>query len=190
MAARVSQENSSNLYKSRQRNVANKGAANRLSSPVNTITRPATEPSSPPTSWARLTPAPCAPTPNNAPRANGVRNGSHLSSTPPSKAPNTPVNITNTAVSSGTPPRSEDIGMANGVVIERDTRGIVTALSSALAKPNEVPMDAALPATMPSSKADQYRASKRRCCQIGTANATVTGPSTSISQWVSRAYSA
>src|SRR5450830_406165 len=192
MAARVSQENSLNLYKLRQRNVANKGAANRLSNPVNTITSPATEPSSPPTSCARLTPAPWAPTPNNAPRAKGVRSGNHLSSTPPSMAPNTPVNITNTAVSSGTPPRSEDTGMANGVVIERGNKDRVTELfnANALASPNEVPMEAALPATIPSSNADQWRANKRRCCQIGTANATVTGPSTSINQCVSVAYSA
>ena len=72
-------------------------------------------------------------------------------------APNTPVNITNTAVSSGTPPRSDDTGMANGVVIERGTSDRVTELSSAsaLARPNEVPMDATLPATMPSTNADQ-----------------------------------
>jgi hypothetical protein len=78
------------------------------------------------------------------------------------------------------------------VVIERGTNDIVTALSraSALAKPKEVPMDAALPASIPRSNADQCRINNWRCCQIGMANATVTGPSTSISQWVSVAYSA
>ncbi|MNN80687.1 hypothetical protein D3C81_1974410 [compost metagenome] len=82
--------------------------------------------------------------------------------------------------------------MANGVVIERGTSDSVTELSSAsaLASQNEVPIDAALPATMPNSSADQCRISKRRCCQIGTANATVTGPSTRISQWVLLEYSA
>ena len=63
-------------------------------------------------------------------------------------------------------------------------------IASALASQNEVPIDAALPATMPNSSADQCRISKRRCCQIGTAKATVTGPSTSISQWVLLEYSA
>lgn len=43
---------------------------------------------------------------------------------------------------------------------------------------------------MPTSSAGQWRASIIRCCQIGTAKATVTGPSTPINQWVSRAYSA
>src|SRR3990167_1046768 len=81
--------------------------------------------------------------------------------------------------------------MANGVVMERGTSDIVTELSSAnaLARPNEVPMDAALPASIPSNNADQYRISICRCCQIGTANATVTGPSTHISQWVLLEYS-
>ena len=99
-------------------------------------------------------------------------------------APSTPVNITNTAVSSGTPPRSDDTGMANGVVIERGSSDRLTALSSdnALASAHELPIDAALPTSMPSDSAGQWRASKRRCCQIGTAKATVTGPSTDISQ--------
>ncbi|MNR23630.1 hypothetical protein D3C85_1406600 [compost metagenome] len=121
-----------------------------------------------------------------------MRSGRYLSSTPPNIAPSTPVNITNTAVNSGTPPRSLASGMAKGVVIERGTSDRLTELSSAnrCARPQELPIDAALPTSMPRVRAGQWRASKARCCQIGTAKATVTGPSTDISQWVLRAYSA
>ncbi|MCY1186278.1 hypothetical protein D9M73_271370 [compost metagenome] len=107
-------------------------------------------------------------------------------------APSTPVNITNTAVSSGTPPKSWASGMANGVVIERGTSDRLVALSSAnrCASPQELAIEALLPATMPTIRAGQWRASMARCCQIGTAKATVTGPSTPINQWVLRAYSA
>ena len=107
--------------------------------------------------------------PNSAPRARLLRSGNHLSKIPPSNAPNTPVNITNTAVSSGTPPKFCASGMANGVVMERGTNDIVSAVSSdsALANQNELPMDAALPASIPSNKATQCRASNLRCCQIG-----------------------
>ncbi|MNW01085.1 hypothetical protein D3C71_1966700 [compost metagenome] len=72
-------------------------------------------------------------------------------------APNTPVNITNTAVSSGTPPRSWARGMANGVVIERGSSDMVTEVSSAnaRARANELPIEAALPANIPSNNAGQ-----------------------------------
>ena len=82
--------------------------------------------------------------------------------------------------------------MANGVVIERGTSDRLIALSSAnrCAKLQELAIDAALPATIPTSSAGQCLASIARCCQIGTANATVTGPSTLINQWVLREYSA
>lgn len=59
-----------------------------------------------------------------------------------------------------------------------------------MSQPPELAIEALLPATMPTISAGQWRASMARCCQIGTAKATVTGPSTLISQWVLRAYSA
>ncbi len=82
--------------------------------------------------------------------------------------------------------------MANGVVIDRGTNDNATewSIASAWASHQELAIDAQLPRVMPSNKASQCRASNARCCQIGTANATVTGPSTSSSQWVLRAYSA
>lgn len=82
--------------------------------------------------------------------------------------------------------------MANGVVIERGTSDRLVALSSAsrCASPQELAIEALLPATMPTISAGQWRASIARCCQMGTAKATVTGPSTLINQWVLRAYSA
>ena len=47
--------------------------------------------------------------------------------------------------------------MANGVVMERGTSDMVNEVSSASARAsqNELPMDAALPASIPSSNATQ-----------------------------------
>ncbi|EVT88610.1 hypothetical protein Z046_08840 [Pseudomonas aeruginosa VRFPA09] len=108
---------------------------------------------------------------------------------PPITAPNTPVIITKAAVSSGTPPRSWDISMANGVVIERGSNDSVTWPSSARAwaSAQELPMATAVPANIPASSAGQWRISSSRCCQIGMAKATVAGPSSATSQLVSRA---
>jgi hypothetical protein len=47
-------------------------------------------------------------------------------------------------------------------------------------------MAAVLPATMPSSSAGQWRRISARCSKIGTAKATVAGPSSSTNQWVPR----
>ncbi|MNT35330.1 hypothetical protein D3C72_1713540 [compost metagenome] len=82
--------------------------------------------------------------------------------------------------------------MAKGVVIERGTSERLTALSSdnKCASPQELAIDAVLPTSIPRVNAGQWRTNNARCCQIGTAKATVTGPSTDISQWVSREYSA
>jgi hypothetical protein len=50
---------------------ATSGANTTLKSPTSTMTKPATEPSCRPNSWAFAVPAPCAPMPRSAPRASG-----------------------------------------------------------------------------------------------------------------------
>ncbi|MNG31773.1 hypothetical protein D3C84_1176390 [compost metagenome] len=76
--------------------------------------------------------------------------------------------------------------------MERGTSDRLTWDSSAraLARPQELAMATPLPASMPSNSAGQCLASNARCCQIGTAKATVAGPNSNISQWVAPAYSA